>query len=67
MPKPIRTPAPGPTPEMLGAAVAAHLADLHYTLSLRTFNISDEDNETAVYWLAEQVIAIWPECRRDLG
>lgn len=49
------------TPEMLRAAAAAHLSDQHTTLWSRAFNIIDEDAETAVDWLAEQVEGVLGE------
>lgn len=72
MPKPWKTPQPKerrrdrtgngtPTPEMLRAAAAAHLADQHTVLWGRAFDLLAEDMDAATDWLAVQVVCVLNE------
>jgi hypothetical protein len=56
-----RKPKPGPTPEMLRAAAAAHLSEQRIVLWGQAFALADEDMDAAIDWLAEQVSAVLDE------
>jgi hypothetical protein len=56
-----RKPKPGPTPEMLRAAAAAHLSEQRITLWGQSFDLINDDPALAADWLAEQVAAVLDE------
>jgi hypothetical protein len=58
---------PGPTPEMLRAAAAAHLSGQGIVLYGRAYDLIAGDLDDAADWLTEQVVCVLNELSTGLS